>query len=406
MKVITALGNPKTNEKLKMENNFFEIIGNDIQYQEGIIEILEKEPEIDLIIISELLSGEIGFKELINRIKKINKKIEVIVILKKEDEEIKNYLISKGIFNFFYNNKITNDELIEKIRKIYNIKKENEINEEIKTLKKIILEKNQINKIEFNTNIIYKYLIKIKNKFLNKKIFSKKIEKNENQIVSIVGPNGIGKSTFSAILAKIIKNKKVLLIDFDVFNHSINSIFNTKKRYKENKNTKNNVEKLIIRVNKNIDLLCAIDMLFDENYNVEKNEIKNLIDKFVKKYDLIIIDTTSETFFKFTKEILEKSDKIIFLSQANLIELKKSRNLLDLYINKWNIEKEKIQIVFNKIDINSIDDKVLKTLFSDFKILEKIKVNKNFNLIINNNLKINDKKIRNKFEKIIERCNL
>ena len=147
-------------------------------------------------------------------------------------------------------------------------------------------------------------------------------------------------------------------------------------------------------------------MLFDENYNVEKNEIKNLIDKFVKKYDLIIIDTTSETFFKFTKEILEKSDKIIFLSQANLIELKKSRNLLDLYINKWNIEKEKIQIVFNKIDINSIDDKVLKTLFSDFKILEKIKVNKNFNLIINNNLKINDKKIRNKFEKIIERCNL
>ena len=64
MKIITALENPKTNEKLK-ENTNFEIIGNDIQYQEGVIEILNKNPAIDLIIISELLTVQIGFKELI-----------------------------------------------------------------------------------------------------------------------------------------------------------------------------------------------------------------------------------------------------------------------------------------------------------------------------------------------------
>jgi len=76
MKIITALENPKTNEKLKKETDF-EIIGNDIQYQEGIIEILEKNLSINLIIISELLPGEIGFKKIIEKIKVIKKEIEI-----------------------------------------------------------------------------------------------------------------------------------------------------------------------------------------------------------------------------------------------------------------------------------------------------------------------------------------
>ena len=128
MKIITALDNPKTNEKLKEETNF-EIIGNDIQYQEGVIEILEKNEEIDLLIISELLSGEIEFIKLIEKIKLINKKIEIIVILKDENEETKNYLISKGIFNIVYNNEITIKELIILINNIKNKNKEIEINE-------------------------------------------------------------------------------------------------------------------------------------------------------------------------------------------------------------------------------------------------------------------------------------
>ena len=159
MKIITALENPKTNENLKEETNF-EIIGNDIQYQEGVIEILEKNKEINLIIISELLPGQIGFKKLIDKIKEINKKIEIFVILKNENEETKNFLISKGVFNIFYNNKITNDELIKKINNINNILKENEINEEIKNLKKIILEKE--NKKNIKNNLINKKYLKIK----------------------------------------------------------------------------------------------------------------------------------------------------------------------------------------------------------------------------------------------------
>ena len=413
MKIITALKNPKTNEKLKEEKNY-EIIGNDIQYQEGVIEILEKNPNIDLIIISELLPGELSLKKIIEKIKLINKNIEIIAILKNENEELKNYLISKGVFNIFYNNKITNEELISKINNINNLKKENEINEEIKKLKEIILKKEENKKLNSNINNIKKiknklinkkYLKNINNKILNKIKFKNKIKNNEsykkNKIISVVGTNGIGKSIFSSILSKVIKNKKILLIDFDIFNQSINSIFNVKRNRKEkNKNNQ------IIKVNKNIDLLCAVDFLFDGNYRIDKKELIRLLEENLNKYDLVIIDTTSECFFDYTKEILEKSDLIIFLLKANLIELKKSKNLLDIYINKWKINKEKINIIFNKENINSIDNKILKQLFSDFNILEKIKFNNSFDLIINSNLKTIDKKIKNKFERIIKKLNL
>lgn len=206
----------------------------------------------------------------------------------------------------------------------------------------------------------------------------------------------------SALFAKLTPNKKILLIDFDIFHQSINSIFNCKR--KEEITEENKLDKLIINIDKNIHLLCAIDFLFNENYKIEKNKIKNILEKLSKEYDEIIIDTTSECFFDYTKEILENSNLIIFLAQANLTELKKSKNLLEIYINKWKIKKDKIRILFNKENINSIDNKILKILFSDFEILGKIKLNNKFNLIINNHLKNINRKIKKQIRQIIKKC--
>ena len=153
-------------------------------------------------------------------------------------------------------------------------------------------------------------------------------------------------------------------------------------------------------------MLCATKILVDEKYKKIKEEFYNILLELKNKYDLIIIDNSSECFFEYTKEILNKSDTIFFLVEPNVIELKKSRNLLDIYINKWKIKKEKINIIFNKININSIDDKILKMIFSDFKILGKIKININYNLIINKNFKFINKKIKKDYLKIIKNCNL
>ena len=67
-KIITALGNENLNQKLKKEN-IFEIVTEDIQYQEGILELLEKDNEIDFLILNELLPGNIDIRKLIEKIK-------------------------------------------------------------------------------------------------------------------------------------------------------------------------------------------------------------------------------------------------------------------------------------------------------------------------------------------------
>ena len=88
-KLITALDNKYINKKLR-ELNKYEIKYDDILYQEGIFEILEKE-EIDIILLSEILKGPYNIKELINKIKKINDKIEIIIILEKKNEELEKF---------------------------------------------------------------------------------------------------------------------------------------------------------------------------------------------------------------------------------------------------------------------------------------------------------------------------
>ena len=405
MKILTALQDPKTNEILK-EKTKHNIIETDIQYQEGILETLEKNNKIDLIIISQLLPGNIGFKDLINKIKIINNNIEIIAILENKNNELKDFLKQKNINSIFYNNEITIDELINVIEEKDKNKKEMEINKEIKLLKEIILENNKKikkNKKEKKINKILSILkeekIKIikNSKINNIKKFKNKTNKTQNKIISVVGIPGVGKSIFISLFSKNIKHKKILIIDFDIYNKSLDLIFGY--------NTKVQQEKAIIKINNNIDLLSKIEIFFKESY-IEKNKIKNILDSFSKKYDLIIIDNTSEYSCEHTKEILKNSDSIIFLSDANLIELNKTKKLLEKYINKWKIEKERINVVFNKININSINNKILNNLFSDFNILGKINFSNKYNLIINNNLKILNKKINKEYINIIKKMKI
>ena len=76
-KIITAMNNPNLNEELKKESNI-KIIGRDIQYKEGILEILENNIEINYIIIDNNLPGEIELNKLIEKILEKNKKIKII----------------------------------------------------------------------------------------------------------------------------------------------------------------------------------------------------------------------------------------------------------------------------------------------------------------------------------------
>ena len=399
------MGNENLNQKLKKEN-IFEIV--DIQYQEGILELLEKDNEIDFLILNELLPGNIDIRKLIEKIKLNNSNIKIILFLEKKNEELENYLYAKGIFKIFYHNQIEVKEMIELIQN--NSKNSNqEIKKEIDELKKILLEKN---KKENKTNLFFKNNAKNNkmNKFNNKneifknnsnKIFNNNfhnnLESKRKEIVCVSGTSGVGKSIFSINLAKSFmqEENKILIIDFDILNNSLHTILGIKKYPEKIKNRiKNNnllneikVEELIIKINSKIDLISGINLLFDSKYKISSIKIKNILLKLKEKYNLIIIDTSSECFFDYTKEIMKNSNYNIFITEANLLEIKKAKNLLNVYIQEWEIPQNNFNILFNKYDQNSIDISVLKHIFSGFSILGKLSNNSQYNLIINKNSK-------------------
>ena len=367
-KIITALANPMLNNELKKQKDFI-IIGNDIQYQDGVKEVLEKEKNIDFLILSEILPGENKIEKLIEYIKKVNPNINIIIILenKKEDES-------------------------EKIKK--------ELNE----LKQIII--NQNNK-EIN-NKRNKIIRKIKSKKNNK------INNLKKEIICILGSSGVGKSIFAVNLAKslIYSKQKILIIDFDILNNSLHTILGVKKysekiskKIKENNLIKEkiNLKELIIKINKKIDLISGINLLFDSKYKISNFKINNIIQNLKQYYDVIIIDTSSACFLDYTKEIIKISNINIFILEPNILEIKKSKKLLDIYTNEWEINKNKINILFNKFNKNSIDINLLKYIFGDYNILGKININEKYNLIINNNAKKINKEIKKEYINIIKK---
>ena len=66
-KIITAIGNELLNNNLKNKPDI-QILINDIQYKEGIIEILEQNTNVDFVIFNDLLQGEISTIELVQKI--------------------------------------------------------------------------------------------------------------------------------------------------------------------------------------------------------------------------------------------------------------------------------------------------------------------------------------------------
>ena len=394
-KIITAIGNPILNEYLKKEEDII-VIGNDIQYQDGIFELLEKDNNINLIIISEIIIGENTIEKLIEKIKIINKNIKIIIILENKNEEFENKLIAKGIIKIFYHNNIEINKFIKFIKE--NKENENEeLKQEINDLKNLILENKKIddeNKSKKINNKIKNNLFeKLNNKYLNKKIVNQ-----EKEIISISGPNGAGKSIITVNLAKVmaLKKEKILIIDFDILNNNIHTILGVKKHL-----IKNNyeIENLIIKVNKNIDLLSATEFLFGNKEKIDINKIENTINKLKEKYNKIIIDTSSECFFDFTKTIIKLCNKNIFVTDTNILEIKKAKELLNIYINNWKINKNKFNILFNKYNKESISINILKELFCEFNIIGFLKYNSKYNKLINKNNRFNliDKKLKKEY---------
>ena len=433
-KVMTAINNPKLNELLKNEN-YIEIIEKDIQYKEAIIEILEKNKNVDLIFISENLPGENEEEELIKKIKIINNKIKIIYILEKENIDLEEKLKKEKIFDIYYNNKINLQELINIIKKT-EINEQEEIKKEIELLKEMIINKNnnkENNKI--NKNIKQKNLI---NNYKDKILKNKINLENKEKIICIMGERGVGKSLISVNFANFFNQSKILLIDADIYNQNLHTFFGVKKYYKKinitenrinlykqkiinliknklikikklnNKKYKiNEIENYIVKINKKIDLISGLDILFNKN---NKEKINNILDYIFldlsKKYNLIIIDLGINNSNYINNKILKNVNKIILLIEPNLIGIKSGKKLINKIKKEFEIDEKNIEIIINKNNKFSIEEKIIKKIFSENNILGKIKLNNKNNLLINKNYKyniINKINLNKEYKKIEEK---
>lgn len=339
-KILTAIGRPILNNKLK-ENKEFLVLAEDIKSDEELIEILERE-EVEILFLSSNIIKNYKIEEFINIIQKLKKEIFIA---------------------FFYNQ---DNEL--KIKQSENIEVYNDFELELKQLEKFLQ--------KCKKNIIYEV---------------------KNKTIAITGANGVGKSVFSTNLAKNVEkqNSKTLLIDFDLEESQIRTLFKIKKKT----HYTGNINDILIKINKNLDIICDLDVVFEKRNNLFK--IYEILNEFKKKYDLIIIDTSSKLENSYIKRVLYNCDEIIFLIEPNILGVRKSKNLLEVFEKDWKISTSKINIVLNKANIYQISDDVIKELFPDINFLGKMKYNDKYNLMINKY--IDKKEITKEYEKIYKK---
>lgn len=312
--VITAILNPEINLKLN-KNKKINVVCKDILYQEAIFEILEKNENIDFIILSSMLPGEEKIEKIITKINNINKNIKIICFENKNEE-----IVNKNIYKKYLKENLS-----------------------CELLEKIILNKEEI----------------VKKNNLTKKII-------------FLGNRGSGKSIILANISLILskQKQKVIILDFDI-NKTNYLIFNLKNKKAENSG--------IIKINSYL--------FYIGNFNkslLKKQEILKLIEELEKNFDFLLIDT-SGNFSEIEKILIKNSNKQFFITEANISELKKTKNILQKYKNN-KIKSELFQIILNKNNLNSIDDTLIKKIIKN-NIIEKIKYSNKFNRIINEKIK-------------------
>lgn len=324
MKIITALGNPEWKNKLK--ENGLNIVGQDIQYKEGILEYLEQNNQINYLIILDELNGNINLETLIYKIQETNKKIKLIILITKENKKLIQFLKIKEI-KYLY---LKNENNLLKINYLINIKR------------------------------------KIKNRIQINKLNYKKTNKTKSnlKIYTFIGLPGIGKTTIiSNIFNLINSNKKILLINLN-YDDSLKIIFNIK-------NNKNN----IVKINKNKYLF-----LNNKKINTHKISLKeeieekiNVINKLKNNYEFIFIDMGSE-YLKLDSRILEKIFKLskenILIMRNGKIDIEKNKKL----INKLKIKK--LKILMNEEFKYGMDKELIKNIFNYYHFIGYVNLNK------------------------------
>ncbi len=171
----------------------------------------------------------------------------------------------------------------------------------------------------------------------------------KGNILSIFGvKGGIGKSTLVLNFAGIceILEKRVLILDLDLYGGSIalalnkepkKTIFNFVDDY--NNNRYNNVKDYVTNYSKYIDFIACPKDPRQAN-KIDSKYIEILLDKVKFNYDIVLIDTT-HILDEININVLDKSDKILFVVSNDMFDIKNMRSLISIF-KDLDIKKYKI----------------------------------------------------------------
>ena len=187
-RVITAIGNEELNKMLRKQKDIL-IESPDIQYQEGIIEAIDKYPKTDIVILYENIIGEIELEDLIRSIIIVKNNIEIILVVDR-DVEIQN----KEVVKIVKNNQSYAQEILEYLSKRGYIKIQNVNLYNLKSIKKEpvaeILNENVIIKRE---SILINVMSNMKQIATKVNMKLKRREKKKN-VVTVIGNSGSRKN--------------------------------------------------------------------------------------------------------------------------------------------------------------------------------------------------------------------
>lgn len=188
--IITAMGNPTLNNELKKYSEY-DVICDDLFYQDAVLDFIENE-NAEILTLSGVLQGQWDLYDFIDKIRKINNVIRIIIVMDELDSDIKCKLLERGVRDIFLDDTVEIKDIVEAINREEPLRKR---------LEQSIVE---VKEDEATYN------------YDEPKIIVKECQKQE--VIAISGVNGSGKSTIAYNLSKALESKtnsKILVIDLD-----------------------------------------------------------------------------------------------------------------------------------------------------------------------------------------------